>query len=514
MEKIQSKYTLKNIISYIPSNTFLKLLKTNKRFQKFVDISILTYQKSFLLQKLPINYNGINVDALLEFLNTEFNNFTNINDKNNLIKIVEDIKKENSCIITNIKDKFLLNIEQVKGKEQEDITNISRLINLSANINIVRLNLYLEKEKIIPSGLFPNLKILAINNYCIIPASMMINLSELKIVYYFDNELKILNDINKKEFNLDNLEKLEVIDSINYNDEDKNIIKDEKYNIKFFLNNLKILDINSYYNNYLFFDYFNLDFNFLSYHGNINKEVRKKPELLLSLREGFYKYDKIKSLLYLKIEIKFGNSYINYPTKFKIKINQNGEKIYSFGISKFSEDSIDGDIHLLYKEKYKINTNKEKNLKYYENYQFKLDISLENSLNIIKIKSKKMSFDNSELSKLFDLNKDNYSIQEISLNLKYQYKNIYNNIIKNTQKLKVLKKLYLYDYISKYELIILVKNISSLKLLEEIYFESNEMLSGKEENLVKKLLPKSNVEINEFGRTIISLCNDKDNLIF
>ena len=320
MEKIQSKYTLKNIISYIPSNTFLKLLKTNKRFQKFVDISILTYQKSFLLQKLPINYNGINVDALLEFLNTEFNNFTNINDKNNLIKIVEDIKKENSCIITNIKDKFLLNIEQVKGKEQEDITNISRLINLSANINIVRLNLYLEKEKIIPSGLFPNLKILAINNYCIIPASMMINLSELKIVYYFDNELKILNDINKKEFNLDNLEKLEVIDSINYNDEDKNIIKDEKYNIKFFLNNLKILDINSYYNNYLFFDYFNLDFNFLSYHGNINKEVRKKPELLLSLREGFYKYDKIKSLLYLKIEIKFGNSYINYPTKFKIKI--------------------------------------------------------------------------------------------------------------------------------------------------------------------------------------------------
>ena len=74
--------------------------------------------------------------------------------------------------------------------------------------------------------------------------------------------------------------------------------------------------------------------------------------------------------------------------------------------------------------------------------------------------------------------------------------------------------MYLYDYISKYELIILVKNISSLKLLEEIYFESNEMLSGKEENLVKKLLPKSNVEINEFGRTIISLCNDKDNLIF
>ena len=94
MEKISSKFVLKNIISYSSFNLFLKLVKLNKKLQNFLDISLFTYQKIFLLKKIQINYDEINIDKLIECLNKEFKNFNNKNDKKTIEEIIKEIKKD------------------------------------------------------------------------------------------------------------------------------------------------------------------------------------------------------------------------------------------------------------------------------------------------------------------------------------------------------------------------------------------------------------------------------------
>ena len=76
MKKIFCKYFLKNIISYSSIILFLKIIKINKKLHNILDISLYTYQKIFLLEKMQINYDEINIDKLIGYLNKEFKNLT------------------------------------------------------------------------------------------------------------------------------------------------------------------------------------------------------------------------------------------------------------------------------------------------------------------------------------------------------------------------------------------------------------------------------------------------------
>ena len=173
MDKISSKYIIKNIVSYCSLYIFLKIIKISKKLQNFLDISLNTYQKIFLLKKLQINYDGINIDKLIIFLNKEFKNFNNKKDKTILEEIIQKIKKGKISIpATNIP---VPQIQQMKVK-------INNEIKWYKNENIIKLDfkeLYsISKEYIrIQPGIFPNLKVLYMNNKFIVPSSMIINLS-------------------------------------------------------------------------------------------------------------------------------------------------------------------------------------------------------------------------------------------------------------------------------------------------------------------------------------------------
>ena len=172
MDKITSKYIIKNIESFCSLNIILKIIKINKKLQNLLDISLNTYQKIFLLQKLPINYDEINIDKLIIFLNKEFKNFNNKKDKTILEEIIQKIKKEKVSIPTT-------NIPVSANQQMKVVLNNE--IKWYKNENIIKLDfkeLYSISQKYItiPPGIFPNLKVLYINNKFIAPSSIIINL--------------------------------------------------------------------------------------------------------------------------------------------------------------------------------------------------------------------------------------------------------------------------------------------------------------------------------------------------
>ena len=127
-KKIKSKYVSKEIFSFISYNKFLQMVKYNKSFQKKENISLYSYQKVFLENKISIDFNRLSIDELINFLNKEFNNFTKANDKKNLQKIIKEIESNK----TSIKEKKK---EKAKGKEKKPT-----VIQLTQNINWKQYN--------------------------------------------------------------------------------------------------------------------------------------------------------------------------------------------------------------------------------------------------------------------------------------------------------------------------------------------------------------------------------------
>jgi len=96
-----SRFVLKIIDSYIPSNRLMNIIKYNKKLQKDLDITLYNYQKSFLKNKIRIDYKEVSFEKikkwkkptsahkasdflpnkkfelknLIEFLQKEFNSF-------------------------------------------------------------------------------------------------------------------------------------------------------------------------------------------------------------------------------------------------------------------------------------------------------------------------------------------------------------------------------------------------------------------------------------------------------
>ena len=113
-----SKHLFLEIQSYIPFNTILNLFRYNKAYQEKLSANLSIYQKFFIKNKIKFDCDSISNDKLLIFLRKEFHNFTSEEDKESLIKIIEEIKNEKK-IKENISD-----LPPLIGKDIEYEENI------------------------------------------------------------------------------------------------------------------------------------------------------------------------------------------------------------------------------------------------------------------------------------------------------------------------------------------------------------------------------------------------------
>ena len=164
------------------------------------------------LSKLKINYDTINIDKFTEFIREEFKIKI---DKKVFEKIIEEKKKGETIIqINNL---------PINNNQELKFLNIDKDITWISDKNIIKLDFSgiisnLQEQVKIPSRLFPNLKVLNVNDNFIVPTSIIINLSELYIEYKNrNNNFLFLNDINKAEIDLNNLELLKIWTYDKYN---------------------------------------------------------------------------------------------------------------------------------------------------------------------------------------------------------------------------------------------------------------------------------------------------------
>ena len=174
--------------------------------------------------------------------------------------------------------------------------------------NIIKLDLSgiysdLQEQIKIPSGLFPNLKVLDVNDNFIIPSSIIINLSELYIDYKNrNNNLLFLNDINKAEIDLNNLEllkiwtygKYHITNQINEEISNKN---NNKSDIIFHIKKIKylILSISSNCDNTFIEKYFDLSLLDLLETKPLNKKRTTFIDLI-NKKEEYFKIMSMKDL--------------------------------------------------------------------------------------------------------------------------------------------------------------------------------------------------------------------------
>lgn len=587
-----SRYTLKIIDSYIPDNRLMNIIKYNKKLQKDLDITLYDYQKSFLKNKIRIDYNEVSfnklkkwkkpvsthklsdflpdkkfeLNKLMEFLKKEFNCFNKKNGEKIVEKIIKDILKE----------KELYKQEKIKyADKQIKLIDFNKKISWAKSANIVELNLhsrnlegnyffnniydkdYVEniKKIIIPSGLFPNLKSLKMGTNSIVPASLVMNLSKLYINLIPCDNLVFLNDINKDEIELNNLEFLYIIRPEGYNDDrdikPKKLIDGEqmdnedddyddseenaqsendedkesdgndedddkgggnkkeiykltdKNRIKFICNKLKELSIQirPEEDNTFLSDYFNLEFLY-----DELKVLKHDSNMVYKcFKEKFLNLKYIESLKYFKFcIILMGKEYMLLPS-FKMTKSKNELKRFSFKMGGSENNFSWGCIKELYEE----NENKQIVLKsYYNLAQIKdiEDLSLDYA-NVLKLKNrekKSRKLEESQIEKILCIKENNYSIQEISLNLKY----FNENMIREISKFKTLEKICIQSTIKdKKKLMKFIKDLSQLNLLKIILIRFKGNLSSNDKKQIKNLI--SNIKIE--GEEIMEISLNYDN---
>ena len=350
------------------------------------------------------------------------------------------------------------------------------------------------------------------NDNFIIPSSIIINLSELYIDYKNrNNNLLFLNDINKAEIDLNNLELLKIWTYGKYHI--TNQINEEisnKYNNKsdiiFHIKKIKylILSISS-----------NCDYTFIEKYFDLNlldlletKPLNKKRTTFIDLinkKEEYFKIMSMKDLQYVNITYTSQYNIIeSYSRTFTMKTTRKGLRKYCYSESHFNEDAKISNIICL-KEKYEEKENGNKVLKYYENCRDYNNISLNlannDNINVIKINGKSRKINANKVNDIFEIKKRNYSLEEISLlfeGKEFTGEKYYKSLMKNISKFKVLKKLYLYDPISYEKFNLFLDKISKLKFLEEISIKVDAKLCNNIKGLkdsIKKKFPLCVVEV-------------------
>ena len=490
IEKKLNKYLIKNISTFIPIIHYMKIIKYNKKLQEFNDISLYTYQLYFIKNIFDIKWVGENIDENFLFILEEFK--INSLDKITFGKIITELKKEKEAFSINKSTYFSFKNFITKINLNLIYTNLI-MLDLSEN-DFVKDNFnYDENKRIkIPGGIFPNLRILCADSNCIIPVSILINLTELILKPNNIHKILFFNDLHKSEIELQNLEKILITESSTYyyNIIDEKNNEKEEYKIKIKCTNLQILIINflplhpaDEYDMSFLYDYFN--FELLK---NIFTEKQKNKDY----PDKFFHYIKTKILDY-----NFGKKF-NY---FSLNINlyQKGVRYYNsyFTMEKYKNGlndylfSIVGGNDMfrwdIYSEEQEENENN-KILKCYENSSskdyYKQDINIDN-LTKIKINNANVN----ELQKLFLIYKNNYKLQEISLQL-YDDINDRNNFLENISYFRVLKKIIIYfrKEIDTEILIQFFKDISKLYFIETIGILYTGELSKKQKNIIKSLI--------------------------
>ena len=173
---------------------------------------------------------------------------------------------------------------------------------------------------------------------------------------------------------------------------------------------------------------------------------------------------------------------------------KNGLKKYSFKLNGVNDVTSWVSCH----EKYEENELGHKILKCYKNVEETHDLDeIEiNNLNIIKIKTKDREehFHMNKLKKLFIIKENNYSIQEIGLDIEEVDSTFWENI----SKFRMLKQIVIGDIIRDSKVLLkFIEEISKLYFLEKIYIIYYEELSKNDEKFIKNKI--KNIEIKQDG---------------
>ena len=174
---------------------------------------------------------------------------------------------------------------------------------------------------------------------------------------------------------------------------------------------------------------------------------------------------------------------------------KNGLKKYSFKLNGVNDVTCWVSCH----EKYEENEYGHKILKCYKNVEeiHDLDeIDIDN-LNIIKIKTKdrEENFDMNKLKKLYTIKENNYSIQEISLDIE----KVDSIFLENISKFRMLKKIVIGGDIimDSKTLIKFIEEISKLYFLEKIGIIYYEKLKKNDKEFIKNKI--KNIKIEKDG---------------
>ena len=398
-------------------------------------------------------------------------------------------------------------------------TNIIKL-DLSKYTDDIILSLNPKDEKFIkiPEGLFPNLKSLSIKPNFIVPASLITNLTELTINMLNTDELLFYNDIIDTEIDLNNLEKLEII--MTYNPEDDEEEEDEEEQdgksdikmssprekkvkslrnlsqenkIKFRCPNIKILNIQIKPDSDFSFLYEYFDFKYLYDIMNKVYTIEDDPgKVYKYIKQQIFNFNFAENMQYFKFNIILSHGYLTeLSLSFKIKKFKNGLKKYSFKLNGANDVTVWISCH----EKYEENELGQKILKCYKNVEEVHDldeIDIDN-LNIIKIKTKdrEENFDMNKLKKLFMIKENNYSIQEIGLDIE----EVDSTFLENISKFRMIKQIVIGDIIRDSKTLLkFIEEISKLYFLEKIGIIYYGRLTKNDKEFIKNKIKDIKIE--------------------
>ena len=495
-----------SISCYISHRRILNIVRYSKEFQSAMSISLYYYQKYFVLNHFQLNFTTVSSKEILYLLNTEFKNFDKVGDNEILEKIIEEIKDSERIIEVNKNEKEIIgngkypyitgHLQNIEMKGKIDNSEEKKMISLYLNSNSREYNNYKKYEKIGPefellkmsSDSCNKLKILRTDSNFIIPVSILKNLESLQIYISPKNNLNFMNDVNKDSISLKKLRFLNIHRlKRDYPSEVNKIFINHNNKIRFRLPNIEeiliFLDLNR--DLYILKEYFKLyliddTFNDVLKNKDVNSVYNYFKEKILHYKFKMVTVHFLLELSYLKnnkkiimdLEMNKSKNGLKYYY-FRKNVLKNGEKQYSI-FEGFREDYSNKIIQI-----------------YYCNKNGPLEIidkpSLMKSINGFTLVGEENShIENKEFKKIFDIEENNYSLQNIIISIKKKQK-VFQNLIKNINKFKVLKNLIITDYIDDNDIFYeLVNKISAMKLLKTVKISFKGNCDKKTVDLMKK----------------------------
>ena len=479
LSHIKSDFIFKEIISYIDGNKVLEIFKYNNKFKSILNISLYNYQikylKHFFDYTNPLNYN---IDHLYNIFKSK-GYFNKKNGKKIFIKIIhelypeeknEESQKYNFIFIENLPE-FKSNLKNLSSIELKNPTGWDlKQIDIDSRIKELKI---IEGEFKIPFGLIKKLETLILEKTEIeiydINKKANFELENLKNLNL--NDVKIIKNSNMKKFLVPNLTDLNISLDVCYKDEDEDE-EDEDEDLEDFI---------------LYFNIFDFDIQ----NDNINDLINENYET--DINYYYDKYKNLKNLILYFFDFSEPNVYLSKYLKIKKIKNNILQCEYEY------QNTDDNNINE--KQKFLYDKNNEQffrrkidfengNIEDYGEYEeifiklYKIDNEDdEDDDEDADEDEKKYSSFNANLYPFFKKIKDeNYTLQV----MKVQIENRYTNDIFLTKKdikifcqnLTKFKFLRVFDidfseqnfenvFDSK-ELNILIKNLSSLQLLEII----------------------------------------------